>query len=375
MGPPAALTARVDAAHGLTVEQAVFTSIRSPLGMGYRLVAVSPGVTDEEKREIVQCAPSHQSLADETPGVVACVSFPLGSGRRCVFLSQNAGVEYSGRGGCRVHTHVLVLTTDEYRQFGCDPLAVATAAVRVIDPESLRKPPTALRALTLSPTARSAEPYPPADDRLLGLVAAVLAGRRLLATGLPAARDALRLVLSALPAAHRARLSLSCGLRPAPSRAFQLVIGEADSPRLMETLVEMGVELWSPDAVSATRSPFDVWLRHVGRQWHAGQAAELNRLASGLTAEETPELLGRVADLADDLATVDTADEAKLGSLAARWSGPVSSSPGARQLHTEFTAACEARRAALAAAREAAAAAEAGSPEPSTVDRELDGES
>lgn len=357
MGPAAALTGRVDAAHGVAVEQAIFTSIRSPLGMGYRLVAVSSGVTEDEKREIVQSAPSHQSLADETPGVIACASFPLGSGRRCVFLSQNAGVEYSGRGGCRVHTQVLVLGADEYRLFGCDPLAVATAAARVIDPEYLRKPPTALRAIALSPTARSAEPYPPAEDRLLGLVAAVLAGRRLLATGLPAARDALRLVLTALPAAHRARLSLSCGFRPAPARAFQLVIGEADTPRLTDTLVEMGVELWGPDAGSATGSPFDAWLRYVRRQWQAGQAGELNRLASGLTVEETPEPLARVAALAEDLTAVDTADEEKLGSLAARWSGPASSSPGARQLHSEFTAACEARRAALAAEREAAAAA------------------
>ena len=68
------------------VERAVFTSMRSPMGEGYRIVAASNGICADERREILRCAPSHGSLCDSSPGATGLASFGLDNGRRCIFL-------------------------------------------------------------------------------------------------------------------------------------------------------------------------------------------------------------------------------------------------------------------------------------------------
>src|SRR5690606_38204025 len=85
------------------LDRAVFTSIRSPMGSGYQVVAASAGVSADEKREITQRAPSHGNLCDNTPDAEALAAFVLRSQRHCVFLSRHAGAEPSGRGGYRIH--------------------------------------------------------------------------------------------------------------------------------------------------------------------------------------------------------------------------------------------------------------------------------
>ncbi|RME37117.1 MAG: hypothetical protein D6788_10140, partial [Planctomycetota bacterium] len=95
----------------ITVEcdQAVFTSLRTPMGEGYRVVAASAGVRPEERRVITRVSPSHDSLCDDgresKERVRALACYPLPTGRLCIALSLPAGNEHTGRGGLRVYTH------------------------------------------------------------------------------------------------------------------------------------------------------------------------------------------------------------------------------------------------------------------------------
>ena len=303
----------------VTVEQAVFTSIRSPMGQGYRLVAPSPGLLPDEKREIVQRAPSHGNLR----GSAGLASFTLRSGRHCVFICRDAGVEQTARGGYRIHTHALVLDPAAYRRFGADPFRVEAAALRAIDPKVFERPPTAMtsKPLALEPATCDADTKPfDADhvDGALRLLAAVLNRERLLIVDMPAARDVLRWVLSATPAAYRPGLSFSYGLKYAPARKFQVVSTELDATRRARIANDEHVDVLSwPDQPPTAKALTD-WCEFV-RDWHtAGRMTDIAALADELTAEDTPDALRRVTSITRDLERIAEADQAQLDTLATR---------------------------------------------------------
>ena len=52
----------------LNCDQAIFTSIRTPMGEGYRIIAASRGVRPEEKQLITRRSPSHGALCEVTGG-------------------------------------------------------------------------------------------------------------------------------------------------------------------------------------------------------------------------------------------------------------------------------------------------------------------
>ncbi|MBU0718028.1 MAG: hypothetical protein KJ749_07255, partial [Planctomycetes bacterium] len=94
---------------------AIFTSVRTSMGEGYRIIAASRGLRPDEKQVITRNSPSHNgtcappSSADaETPTVVGAAFYPLPPGRLCVALSTHAGAEHTGRGGPRVYTYNVV---------------------------------------------------------------------------------------------------------------------------------------------------------------------------------------------------------------------------------------------------------------------------
>ncbi|MBN1361535.1 MAG: hypothetical protein JW993_13135 [Sedimentisphaerales bacterium] len=139
-------------------DQAVFTSVRSPMGGGYRIVAASPGVRADEKAEMTRRAPSHASLCGDGPDAVAdepdavgLLAYPLASGRYCVALSQYAGWEHTARGGHRVHTHIVVLDRQAYLEFGCNAVRVHAALKEAVGGRPILKPPPKLGQLSLSP--------------------------------------------------------------------------------------------------------------------------------------------------------------------------------------------------------------------------------
>lgn len=236
----------------VVVDQAVFTSIRSPTGNGYRLIAASRGISADERKEITRTAPSHQSLQDDADGARGLASFVLESGRRCLYLSHNAGREYSGRGGCRVCTHVLVMDEDGYRRFDCHPLMIEAATVDAVGDAPARTAGGSLKPVELhAPTSHVpawpvAGPLPPptVTQRMERLLAAVSGGERLLVAHAPAQREMLCWLLSALPVTTREPLSLSCGMRFVPGRRYQLMLANVDRGSAGAAVAEEGITVF-----------------------------------------------------------------------------------------------------------------------------------
>ena len=358
------------------VEQAVFTSVRSPLGQGYRLVAASAGISPDEKREIVQRAPSHGSLCDSESAAVGLASFTLRTGRQCLFLSRIAGIEPTARGGYRVCTHVLVMEQADFFRYGCNPLVIETLARPLFEAAWAAAPPAALGTLALPAPVVSAERagtvgVAPADmDRCARVAGAVLDGKRLLVVGAPRPRDVLTLVFSAIPAALRPELSLSYGLRYAPARCFRLMLAQPDRADIERVARDQALRVLRWDAAPAEEhrtaapreqqqraaprepggrsdAPCAAWLGFARRRWESGRWSELDRLAAELTGERSAHDLARIAALAEDLERVGSADEALLDRLLAVHAADRPRSLGHARLLGELRQAATARRATL----------------------------
>lgn len=349
--PPPAAAAMADA------EQAVFTSLPSPMGRGYRIVAASAGLAADEKKEITQRAPSHGSLCDPSPAAVGLASFRLRSGRHCLFIARHAGIEQSARGGYRVYTHVVVLDAAVFRRFQCDPLRVEAAALPTTERLLKKRPPGRLSPLSLClstgacPEHKSRiAPLLPASDveRVASILAAVLDGRRLLVSGAPAPKKTLRCLLWATPTFVRERFSLSYGLRFAPARAFQLVFVDVTDVETEGKLRGQDVELfeWS-SASSPRRSPFDGWLRLVRARWESGRHVDLERLTAQLTEEHSAHALGQLAMLATDIERIGNANRALLDQLIGRHAHVRPASKVHARLLAQFKKATSAREEAL----------------------------
>jgi hypothetical protein len=363
-----AVVNRVEALAGaVEVEHAIFTSIRSPVGQGYRLVAVSNGIAADEKREIVQRAPSHGSLCDPLPAATGLASCRLSSGRRGIFLSRNAGIEQTARGGCRVHTHVLVLEPGTFRCFKCDPLAVEAVARSAGDAGSGPVPPAHLEPLRLLRETTETVDLEPgftttADaDRAACILSAVLAERRTLVIGVPTPRQVLGLVLGATPMAVRERLSLSYGLKFSPSRRFQLIFAEADRNEAELIVHDYEIDLfrWDSSPPRAS-SPFAAWLRFARRCWLSGRADEINGLAGQLARGWSAGALERITVLYTAIERLRTADLGLVDRLVREHAQTTSDTEAHARLLDRFRAVATARRADLEdAARESSAAGEA----------------
>ncbi len=118
----------------LTCDQAIFTSIRTPMGEGYRIVAASRGLRANEKQVITRFSPSHGGLCapdhvepDKTTGVIGVAFYRLPTNRLCVALTCSAGAEHTGRGGQRVYTHNVVFDASEFSRCGFNAFNVIRA--------------------------------------------------------------------------------------------------------------------------------------------------------------------------------------------------------------------------------------------------------
>jgi hypothetical protein len=345
---------RCACAEAAQVERAVFTSIRSPTGQGYRIIAASSGITADEKRAITRCAPSHGSLCDPSPGATGLASFVLDNGRRCILLSQNAGIEDTARGGCRIHTHVLIMDAKTYRRFNCNPLDVEAAIRSEIGDDSDVKESARLEPLSLcackgdrksvgggvvtAPAGSGMAPVKDDYERVEAILSALLrelaaeaasddcagpdasdeptADGALLVVGAPSSRDLLRWLLAATPVAMRERLSVSCDLKFSPSRRLKLVLTDAtptEIARIARTHQVSPIKWKSPPA--AMNCPFEPWLGLVRRGWESGRIGDVTRIALELRDDCSPDLLKQTVQLIWDTERARAADQPLLGEL------------------------------------------------------------
>jgi len=347
-------------------DQAIFTSVRSAMADGYRIIASSPGLTTDEKRDITQRSPSHDSLCDSSPAASGLASYLLGGGRRCIAVSRHAGIEHTGRGGQRVYTHVVVLDRADFRRFRCDPLEVQAALRRAVGDDALLNATAPLDRLALpvpesgcsatSPTGGTSSVRCNAD-RVGGILSAVLNGRCIIVSGAPAPREVLSYTVRGLPRTARESLAAAFGLKLTPNRIFPLTFIDScgcETERMIRGRDVLLYDWQSPPAPES--SPFDPWIRFVRTRWEQGRFAELERLSARLTEDVTAQCLERIATLATDIDLIKNADEESLGPLIEKHAEAAPHTETETELLREFRRAAETRERQLQELRECPAA-------------------
>ncbi len=318
----------------ITVEcdQAVFTSLRTPMGEGYRVVAASAGVRPEERRVITRVSPSHDSLCDDgsesKEDVQALACYPLPTGRLCIALSQPAGNEHTGRGGLRVYTHNVLLTREQFQCFAFQPFAVARAMSASGLDRPLLKPPATLPKVTLAFRPSLVVPETdPCTGRFdpswsLQVLERLLDGKHVVVDVDGEWMSAAETFLLGLPGPLREQMSLSGGLRFSVSRAHRLVVLRDDGRAARQIRTDRRCELLRPGTDPAPATPKTRWLGMVGRLLHAGRLDELARRTSQAFADVSAGGLEYVAGLYDDLDELDSADLAALLQMVHRRTAP-----------------------------------------------------
>lgn len=146
-------SASVDQATGpVLVEQAIFTSARTSRLDGYQLVAVSPGVTDDDARELATWGPAHDSLIQDETHETSTNFHPLGPHKYCVARTMLGGAEYSGRRGRQVYTHSLIIKKRDFVRFHNNPFELLIAALAREDVRPQDNYPNDLPVLRLLPS-------------------------------------------------------------------------------------------------------------------------------------------------------------------------------------------------------------------------------
>lgn len=213
----------------MPIEQAVFTSVKSPRYAGYQLAGRSPGIPPEDTSELTSWCPSHDSLLADGPDAVSINFHRLPSGRCCVSRTALAGSEYSGR-GWQVYTQCLIVQPEIFQRFANHAILFFQAALAGGHVCVLKQVPEELPTFELG--GRGAAIDQRAIERVLGEI-----GPRRLAVLLSSAlgTDALGVVhkvhgvslfsalLSCIPVGDRMDFTFSTGLRYSSQRPFRWI--------------------------------------------------------------------------------------------------------------------------------------------------------
>ncbi len=338
----------MSAASQVVCDQAIFTSIRTPTGQGYRIVASSPGVRADEKADITARSPSHGGLYENEPEPVGLLSCRLSSGRFCVGYVCHAGVEHTGRGGQRVYTHMALLDQAGYRSFGSNPVAVHSAIGSLIRQTGpLLKPPPHLQPLALLPGPCDLTP-PESAEWICAPAAMLLEHRCLVLTGTREPLTLLNWTMLSLPRSLRESVNVSINLRFSPSRGMHLVLLQGGDPQLSRQLAGQQIPAWACNAAPpAIPHPFQAWFRLLGRWWREGRLEDIARLTSETCTDSTAEALGRVADICEDADRLNVADPDALNEITRRYALAEGRSPAEQTLIRQLRSRTEQLQASL----------------------------
>lgn len=223
----------------MRLEQAIFTSVRSERLDGYQLAARSGGVSDDLAKELTSWGPAHDSLWLNQPGASSVNFHRLADDHFCVSQTTLAGAEYSGRGGGRVYTQMVVIPRDGMIKFGSDPFLVLRA---IVASGRMMVYDTVPRELTTIPLIGRAGDGPPnwmpelvekAGVESISELAEAATGSDpvTVITDLPVERLFQTLFYQLQPQ-QRLEIAFTTGLKPSSRRAFKLSI-VPDDPSLV----------------------------------------------------------------------------------------------------------------------------------------------
>lgn len=314
-------------------DRAVFTSLPSPTGEGYRIVASSSGLRAEEKVEIIRRAPSHGALCSGETGARGLTIATLGSGRLCLLLSRLAGAEHTGRGG-RVWTDILMIAASDFLRAGGHPVTFGEALA--CSPLPATKLGSSIEKLTVplpddwdSVLNRLPPAAVPVNN--LAAMAALLIERVACVVTAAEPVAALERALLLLPVALRGGLNASAGLRFSNSRqATFCVVDQIDLDIRRMTRGHAVTLLGADELAGRSLGMLAPWLSLMTRMWEEGRAAEAMALADALRGDCSLQQILEVARLRE---SVDRGEEKPevletvLSRLAGRPSGAVAAAP------------------------------------------------
>jgi len=306
-------------------DQAIFTSVRTPMGEGYRIIAASAGLKPEEKTAIAKQSPSHGGLCGSGEETKAVAFYKLPGGRLCAALSCTAGKEHSGRGGLRIYTRAVVFDGESFCTFAYNPFNV----FRVMESGGLGTPelkpektPPGVQ-LPTNPTKREEETAAAVAragvDWLGYILRAARSGERLVVACEDPPHCLVEAVFLGIPAPMRQNVSLACGLKFSIGRAFILAGVTGDTAATERIIRGHPVVLVRPNADgSPPKFEYDEWQRMVSDHWTEATARELQEFTARVSPDCSPAALERIAALRNDARRVATAKPAGLLQLVAR---------------------------------------------------------
>jgi len=297
---------------GPTIEcdQAVFTSIRSPMGEGYRVIARSPGVTRTEAAEITTRAPSHGGLCLETDDAFGFLALPLESGRYCILYARHAGTEHTARGGHRVHTLAVLLTAEQFDRFSGNAVRML-AAVAKGSPAPLIEDRATLEPLHVSIPV-GASPFlerPEFAALITAVISKLLAGDACIIRGAHRPLTLLETAIELTPHSTRSKMSVLAGITYAPNRGITLSLVEGDERVIARSIQGHGVTwLGWDDPLDLDDHPARAWLTLVNDRISQSRVRTLldfvRRTEPGATVVD----FNRLARIIRDIETANAAD-------------------------------------------------------------------
>ena len=286
----------------MQVEQAIFTSAETDRSAGYQVVSKSAGVCEADARQLSVWGPSHDSLLELGPDAVSVNFHPLPSGAYCVSRTVPAGWEYSGRGGYRIYTHCLIVTSEVLGRFSNNPFALiravqANGALEVYDqiPSQLEPLLLAGGAAPIDQTLLAQLAANPGPQQMAVLVQAAFDSTSLALTGTPSAAVLIAGLLNCLPIECRTEFSFSTGLKFSSRRPFRIVALSGDQAERHWIAHRSNVTvLQLPLDQPAESVPIDGWAQFIERVLALGRTSflstQLSQRRSQLTREDLPAL-------------------------------------------------------------------------------------
>jgi hypothetical protein len=313
----------------LTCDQAIFTSVRTPMGEGYRIIAASRGLRPDEKQVITRFSPSHDALcllqdedASGSDGPLAAGFYDLPRGRFCVAVSCAAGAEHTGRGGQRIYTHNVVFARELFPDCGYNPFAVVRSMIEAGLASPELKPPPVLPELELT-----VQPWPPGTtDAAFGTVLSPAWGRAILndllqdesvivnlpGNWLPVAEA----LLLGVPGPARQSISLGAGMKFSVGRFHRLSLSHDEPGVIKSRIAGRPVKYIDPSTDAAPQTPPTEWLALVDRHWQRDDFDGLARRTSRAFANTAPESRERVARIYNQTDSASETDTPTLLSAA-----------------------------------------------------------
>lgn len=307
-------------ATNVVCDQAIFTSIKTPMGEGYRIIAASKGIKADEKQTITRNSPSHDSLCaniKEDATAYAIAFYMLPSGRMCLAYSCFAGAEHTGRGGQRIYTLNIVFDETVFAQCSYNPFHIVRAIVAQGCTSPQLKPPKVLLELQLTlydvenPALLPASIGKVSAEWLEYLLQTVFTQKKknIIIHSDNGWLDSAEAFYLGIPGPMRARVPFSAGLRFSVGRAHRLQWLRDDRGAAKKRIAGQPYIYVEPNSGSLENIEKSAWSTFVRRHWDCNDLSGLSRRTSRPFREVKPEYINEVGsmyNMVDEITQSDT---------------------------------------------------------------------